>query len=137
MKTETYKKILNEHGCKATPAMLNVLHVLSTIKEPISVEKIQHKLGAKADTSTLYRILERFEKNGLVRSILSIHAHVHYELNKDDHHHISCVSCGRSEDVALCPLDKRSYKPPSSSLFSHITGHSFELFGVCKSCDKK
>ncbi|HUD03084.1 MAG TPA: Fur family transcriptional regulator [Candidatus Paceibacterota bacterium] len=129
---------LKAAGFKATPGRLQLLEVLSRVDEPLSVLKIQKRLGKKLNEVTLYRALEAFAKAGLVRRVDLGHDHAHYELalGRAHHDHVVCTACGAVEDVAGCPLAPFQKKALKSSHFKSIYSHNLEFFGLCRACSK-
>lgn len=128
---------LREAGQRATPARLAILAVLEKTKKPLSVEKINQKLGdKKIDYVTVYRTVNILKEIGIVRQIDLHHGHAHYELAAlGDHHHVVCMKCDRIEDVDNCSVEADMYdKALQQSGFASIAQHSLEFFGLCQQC---
>ncbi len=88
--------------------------------------------------ATIYRNLLSFEKSGLVKRVDINKKAAHFELSSAHHHHIVCTDCGEIEDFENDTLEYLIEKTVHlSSHFKHIQKHSLELFGVCKTCEKK
>lgn len=134
-----YRAVLRRCGIKATPARLAVLTYLAKVRKPMSKMRISRNLAAPMDSVTVYRVLTDLEKAGLIRQVDFGHRHAHYEITDgEDHHHLICMRCHRVEDFSGCnffTLKKKALRQTSG--FSTITKHSIELFGLCRSCDKK
>lgn len=135
-----FKELLRERGYKATPARLELLSVLAQAKKPMSVDALRGRLRASApDTATVYRALKELKNSRLVRQIDLQHGHAHYELTdtRTDHHHMVCTECGTIEDFEGCDIDsvmKRALR--QTKLFSTLSDHALELFGICNTCQK-
>lgn len=132
-----FADLLRAAGYKATAGRLRVLEALQASKEPLSIQELIQKVSSvKIDQATMYRVLLVLEKIGAVRQVNLRHGHADYEfVNEQDHHHLVCTSCKRVEDVPGCDGDavaKQALK--NAKHFSAITQHSFEFFGLCKSC---
>lgn len=139
MKSKLHQ-LLQQAGSKATPGRLRVLNVLEKSKMPLSIQQIWDKVGQqRLDQVTLYRMLQAFKKAGVVRKIDLQNNRSYYELvPSQDHHHLVCSNCGRMEDIVGCGVDDVLHTILKRSVqFSRLTEHSFEVFGVCKTCDKK
>lgn len=137
-KSEVFVEKLRASGLKATSARLLLLRFLSKQKRPISIEKMAKELESFADKATIYRNMGQLERRGFVFRINLGHGHADYELIKNDHHHISCVSCNEVEDFVGCSassLIKNAKR--QSKKFSFISRHAIELFGLCSNCAKK
>jgi Fur family ferric uptake transcriptional regulator len=85
----------------------------------------------------VYRNLRLLQRSGLVRCRkLPNGESVYAPLERDDHH-LTCVSCGHSEPLPICPVGSgglglskvllQGFKP----LF-----HTFEIHGLCRSCQQ-
>ncbi|MBI2623408.1 MAG: transcriptional repressor [Candidatus Liptonbacteria bacterium] len=131
-----FRRMLREHGCKATPPRLLVLELLGKTKEPMSAQALIETLAGKTDQATVYRILKTLKHRGLIRQVDLRHNHAHYELSRgDEHHHLVCNHCGKIEDVRLCDVGATHQAIlRHSKHFSKITQHALEFYGVCTSC---
>jgi Fe2+ or Zn2+ uptake regulation protein len=132
-----YADQLREAGFKATKSKLQLLAILADSKEPLSVNSIFRKFKSSIpDIVTVYRSLKELHAAGIIRQINLQHGHAHYEYaGLRDHHHFICNRCGKVEDIENCNLNaviKKALK--SSKDFTKATDHSFELFGICRSC---
>lgn len=124
-------------GLRRTSPRVAVLSVLSDAKKPLSIKELARRPSLlKFDIVTIYRTIESFRKAGIAEQVVLSSGQAHYELkDADDHHHIVCTNCKRIEDfedVEHERLAKRAVQ--KSHLFSQLTGHSFELYGLCNSC---
>lgn len=129
------KKILSQHGLKATHQRLAMLGYLHRHTEPVAAEDILKGSSGELDLATIYRTLASFEKKGIVRRVDVRKGSKHYErADMRHHHHLVCDSCGRIEDFAACPMEEVMAKVLSRSKFRKISAHSLELFGLCKRC---
>lgn len=131
-----YPARLREQGLRVTPNRLAVLAVLAAAQRPQSIQQITARLKTRPFKVTVYRVLADLKKAGLVRQVDFQQAHAYFELeDPDDHHHLVCVKCERVEDFVGCEADSLATKAlKQSKRFATVTGHSFELFGLCKSC---
>lgn len=132
-----YANQLREAGFKATRSKVELLGILADSKQPLSVNSIFGKFkDAVPDIVTVYRSLKELHAAGVIRQINLQHGHAHYEYgDHKDHHHFICNKCGRVEDIENCNLTaviKKALK--NSKNFKEATDHSFELFGICRSC---
>lgn len=134
------RDLLHKTGFKATPGRLKLLALLQKSGKPLSISTILKNLKyGEIDRATVYRALTALCDKGLIRRVDFQHGHVHYEFFEEiDHHHLICTSCGEVEDFHHCDfvaLKKSALK--YSRKFPVITGHSFELFGLCRQCSSK
>ncbi len=133
-----YIRSKNNKKVRVTDARVNVLSALSEIYKPVSIKELALSVSVKEhDTSTLYRTLDTLVKIGLVHKIATNSGESLYEttIGRHHHHHITCTACGLLEDMDICaPLPSKAIL--NSKGFATMTNHSFELFGICKSCAK-
>lgn len=97
---------------------------------PLSVQDILKTI--RANKTTIYRELENFIKEGLVKEIEFGDGKKRYESTKmKHHHHVICKNCGKikniniNEKLILADLNEKDFK---------IESHSIEFFGLCSSC---
>ncbi|MDE1919152.1 MAG: transcriptional repressor [Patescibacteria group bacterium] len=136
--TEKYADMLRKQGLKVTPQRLELISLLTRLKEPMSAHEIKAKWKqGDIDTVTLYRALDALVDAGIVQRVDLQHGHTDYELlvPGEHHHHLVCTDCGTIEDFVGCPgknMEKLALK--SSSQFVSLREHSLEFFGTCKTC---
>lgn len=85
---------------------------------------------------TIYRNLKEFERLELVE--LRQHndqMQVKYRCDSAHHHHFICEICGRVQEIKMPPLDMAYYEQQLPGV--KITGHTFELRGICAECRAK
>jgi Fur family ferric uptake transcriptional regulator len=134
------EEILNKSGLKKTEVRLLLLDFLSKNNKPLSASLIFEKLKKnKLDQVTIYRTLDTFLKKGVIKKVDTHKREAEYELldQKNDHHHIICVKCNTVEDFTGCESEKLIKNAlKKAKKFKEITHHSFDLFGLCKTCSK-
>lgn len=110
MKSETSKRIemlLRSVDLRRTGPRVSILSVLMRAGRPLTQEEIASKLGsAVANKVTIYRVLERFCKAGLVHKAFMQKRAWHFELadrctESQCHPHFTCKKCG----VVSCLVD--------------------------------
>lgn len=137
LKTQSITELLKLAQYRATPQRIAVLSLLRDETRPRTADELHAMLGKKSpNRATIYRILEAFVVSGLARRIDFQENAARYEFGKRaDHHHIVCTSCATIEDIRGCNVTATTQHALSTSKkFSRITGHSFELFGLCNTC---
>lgn len=113
--------------------------VLKTLKEqsaPVDVGELRRILRKEMNNTTIYRALELFTKEGLVKRVNWGKDKAYYEIaSLDHHHHLVCNNCGDSEDITPCDmLPSVDQILKKSKKFTQIISHSLEFFGFCKKC---
>lgn len=129
-------KTLKEKGYKVTPQRIAVFEVLSHTKEHPTVESIYNKLQPSYPTmslATVYKSLEMFKNLDLVQELNVGEDKFRYDSNVKPHPHITCVSCGRVDDVDDEMLFNLSEQVASKTGYT-ITGQKLYFYGHCPNC---
>ncbi|MEE2919022.1 MAG: transcriptional repressor [Bacteroidota bacterium] len=120
---------------RKTKHLEQVLNVFRQSSDALSAGMLLDALANRINKSTVYRMLEKLEDDGVIHSFLTMDQIRFYALCKgfssgchvDSHAHFQCTSCKRvscfSEEIVL-PTPKRA----------HITGAQVLLMGQCESC---
>ena len=142
MELKAFQDYLNSQRLKFTrPRRLIFKEIFSSKKIHPNAYEIHRRLkrkGQKVSLATIYRTLSLLVKCGLVSEIDFGENHSHYEpeIVKSAHGHMVCLSCGRvqefSDDKVLSILNKIGQE----SRFK-TDKFSIQVFGYCKSCQKK
>ena len=132
-----FQEVLKKHDLKVTSKRLAVLSILEQNPDPLSIEEITNflrKKKIKADQVTIYRIIEVLQNINLVTRINFHEGKFRYELaTKPHHHHAVCIKCGRIEELPEDLFGDVIGNVSKKTNFQ-ITGHAFELFGLCHNC---
>lgn len=127
-------------GIKKTKQRKCVLALLEHSDVPLSAMEIC-KQSENEDCSlwlsTVYRILELFEKeNVVVKTVITDSDKALYELNRNQHiHYAVCLGCHKIVEVDDCPLEKLA--PHLAESDFQVLGHKLEMYGYCKDCNEK
>lgn len=127
-------------GLRVTPSRVALITALQQTALPLSIADLAKQLeGSDMDKATIYRNIVTLQKEGLVRQVDLHQDYAFYEWSdRLDHHHLVCIKCNKIQDFSGCDfhqMEKTALKQASN--FARVIEHSFELFGVCKTCDKK
>jgi Fe2+ or Zn2+ uptake regulation protein len=89
----------------------------------------------RVSLGTVYRNLRLLVAQGLMRELPGPHAR--FDCNLSDHHHFTCLACGRIADVAG-PLTERHSRALMSRVASSggfsVTHHRIDFYGRCAAC---
>ena len=133
------ENLLREKGLKATKGRLEVLKILKEAARPMSAAQVFHELpkDACASLSTVYRILNQLTGADILQASLQQDECTYYEYRNEEHrHYIVCSRCGKLAPIDDCPLDALDEHILRSTGYA-ITGHRFQLEGICPDCLKK
>jgi Fur family transcriptional regulator, ferric uptake regulator len=86
--------------------------------------------------STVYRILEALERQGVVRHAHMGHGPAVYHVNDDDHLHLVCEACGRVTEVPRTAYARFAEKLAQDYGFT-AAPHHFAVHGRCAKCEGK
>lgn len=133
------KDLLFADGFRKTGPRNIILEVLEYAEKPLSVEEVWKQVNQKSycDQATVYRNLKAMVTKELVLEKYFCHGHAHYELASDPHSHVVCKYCEHIEELPDFGAEKIANKLFKKSLgFKELTGFSFEIYGICKTCKK-
>lgn len=89
---------------------------------------------------TVYRNLDLLSSAGYIRKLEPEHHQMRFDCNVDDHYHLTCIQCGKIEDIEIPtpddPVDVLSKAMGNLSKYG-IFGHRLEFFGLCSECKEK
>ena len=133
-------ELLRKRGCRITPQRRAVLSAFAECQRfPTALELLGVIRHLQPDVSldTVYRNLTLFTELGIVHEVhrpsgnaFEIVAPGHH------HHHLVCTECGKTECIDICPMNKIYEKEADKRGFL-VTGHIFEVYGLCWSCRSK
>jgi Fe2+ or Zn2+ uptake regulation protein len=139
-------EMIRKAGFRATSQRKSLISFLCKKQYPLSIQEIIAGLSRDisnnrdtVDQVTVYRMIEAFKRAEILREINLHGDRPRYEISdtKNDHHHIVCTKCHKLEDFIGCDYEEIKKKAlRKSRSFTKITGHAFDLYGLCASCAK-
>lgn len=119
--------------------ILTILHQAESPLPPLEILERCHRVGRRANKTTIYRDLEVMEKAGIVRKVIVSDRAQYFELTeRGHHHHFICTQCERIEDV---PIEDAGLLTQARALGKKmkflIEQHTVEFYGQCRSCQSK
>lgn len=131
------RRLLREHGLRATPPRLAVLGVLSSAETPLSHSEVLKRIGETGwDPATIYRNLVKLRKAGLAPVVSRAHGIDRYALAQANaeghrHPHFECVDCGR---IACLPAELTASMTMEGPWSASIKTAMVQLRGECPDC---
>ncbi len=123
-----------------TPMRRALVSTLADAGRPLSIPEILAS-NAELPQSTAYRTVTALIDAGVVCRVTGVDDHGRFELAEElagHHHHLACGRCGKVEDVAPSPRLERAMAEAARVVAEEqgyeVTGHQFDLFGLCPSC---
>jgi Fur family transcriptional regulator, ferric uptake regulator len=129
---------LKQRGLKQTSQREKILEIFLSNVKHLSADEL-HAIIRKNDPqigfSTVYRTLRLFTDAGLAREVNFGDGRARFEkaLDKGQHGHLICTSCGKTEEFSVSAIEK-SIKQVSANVGFKPLGHRLEVYGLCKRC---
>src|SRR4051812_2422285 len=102
--------------------------------QPLSAQELHAGLTGKVGLATVYRNLQRLAEDGLVDTLRRPTGEVAFRMcGGGHHHHLTCRTCGRVEEVRDCGLDRWAADVAHTHGYSGVQHHA-ELTGLCSDC---
>ncbi|MFD1715212.1 Fur family transcriptional regulator [Amnibacterium flavum] len=131
---------LREADLRATAPRVAVLDTLESARiasEHLTATEIADRVAARIGAVSLqavYDCLAALEQAELVRRIQPAGHPAHFEARVgDNHHHVVCRSCGRTEDID-CVVGEAPCVHPSSAGGFVIDQAEITFWGLCPDC---
>jgi len=113
-----------------------VLDTLQHQPQPLSAQSLhgvmyrQQPIGL----ATIYRALDALKLLGLVQHRVTLIGETLYCAVEHDYHYLTCLQCGVSVPVDICPAKELEAQLQGTGSF-RIYYHTLEFFGVCDRCE--
>jgi len=128
---------LKSNHVRLTGPRRAILAALEKEHSPMSAKEIWKLCRAsKSDVVSVYRVLDRFEKEQIVSRIELGDGITRYELARNKHHHHArCEHCGAIVDIDLCVEDIERRVREKTGF--EIRFHDIQMSGLCWGCARK
>jgi Fe2+ or Zn2+ uptake regulation protein len=125
-------------GLRRTWALEELLRQLIESHRPLTLADIAEskELKNRCDKATVFRLLVRLEKHGILRRLGLHDRSAYYTINLPGEHSdfLICTECGTIETLDIaCPVEKLEAQISKESGFKKLY-HELEFFGVCPKC---
>lgn len=132
-------EVLKDNGLKVTPQRLAVYEVLKNTKEHPSAETIYNKLLPLYPTmsfATVYKTLQVLKDINLVQELNVGEGSFRYDATVAHHPHITCLSCGKVDDVEDETIFDLQDKVSEKTGYKLVRQQLY-FFGYCPVCRDK
>ena len=122
-----------------TKRQQQILDELNNCADEVSGQQLHRTLiesSSNMGLTTVYRHLRALQQMGLVRCRNLPTGEALYSPVNRDHHHLTCVDCGRTLVLKSCPI-KNIELPKTQTKNFELLFHTLEFFGLCKSCHQR
>ena len=86
--------------------------------------------------ATVYRNLRQLQQRGLVRCRHLPNGEALYAPLERDRHHLTCVDCGKTQQLDHCPIHGLEVPEDGRQGFD-LLFHTLEFFGLCSDCQER
>jgi len=129
-----FEKLCRSRGIRVTAQRLAVYRALAEDLAHPTAESVYGRLSKQLpglSQATIYRTLQFFESENLIRKVSSPGAIGRFDANVDPHQHLVCRVCGTLEDISVPELH--------SAAIPRVSGFTVEeldirLVGRCETC---
>lgn len=135
-KKNELKELLIKKGISPSIQRLKTLEYLYENRNHPSVDMIYDKLKNEIPTlskTTIYNVLKRFKKEGLVKEITIEGSEVRFDMFIEPHAHFKCERCGKIFDI---PYENVAFDLKEIE-GNQINNTEIFFFGICKNCLKQ
>ena len=125
-------------GLRRTGALEDLLKCLIASERPLTLADLAEAalLKDRCDKATVFRLLVRLEKHGILRRLGLHDRSTYYTMNFPGKHsdYLICTQCGTIESLDIaCPVEALESQISQQSGFKKLY-HELEFFGVCPAC---
>ena len=137
-----FSAYLEQNQLKYTPERQRVLREVFSLHNHFEADELYFKLRKKGSNrisrATIYRTLPLLEESGLIRRVVFIDKHTHYEhvYGHMHHEHLICLTCGNVIEFYKKSLEDTLEEVVRENEF-HSLAHKLEITGYCKDCSKQ
>lgn len=125
---------------KNTKQRCAIMQILKQSSDPVSAEDIFAALKAENPSlalSTVYRNLERFAGDGLIKKDVWRDGIVRYSIAQEHHgHYLICTECSAKIRIEDCPLTGIEQGLAHDTGYE-IEGHTLTIYGKCPKCVRR
>lgn len=126
--------LLKQAGLKSTKPRIDILKILEHANNPLTAEEIFSRLNNKdINLSTVYRTLNTFKENNIVKKEVNKKKENIFSLVGEDNHILVCVKCHKKMVLKGCPYHEANEELEKETGFL-IQDHNTEIYGVCPDC---
>ena len=125
-----------QRNTRQREVILEELRRLSSHPTAVGLYEIVRRRLPRISLGTVYRNLEILSRSGVIQKLELEGPRRRFVGSVSDHYHITCLNCGKVEDVCLEPFRALEDSVRSVSEYE-ILGHSLKFLGMCPQCSKR
>lgn len=131
-----YQHLLQQHQLKATPQRIAIMERMDLYGH-ISIDELYTTLREKfasISLATLYKNVHAMMGVNLIREVKLSGQKSKYEIDKETHAHLLCISCGELKDIEFNPQQLLQFASAQSAYTTNDI--SVVISGVCPCCQR-
>ncbi len=136
---EDWLTAVDESGFRVTTVQESLIDIFAHSEYPLSAEQaweIARQSRPKTGRATVYRMVEKLEKLGLIRRLHGYQGCSHFVPTLPELMMLFiCLSCGRADYLDSQPLNDLIQQSEHIS-GHHITDSRLQFFGACADCQQ-
>lgn len=144
MQTEEniFRSLVVAKGLKYTNERKLILEAVLSMSDHFEVDDLHMEIRRQhqnhVSKATIYRTLPLLVESGLLREVLFVDKHAHYEhaFRHRHHEHLICLKCGKIIEFVNAQLEELLINVAKGHQFE-TSGHKVEMTGICKDCRRK
>jgi Fur family peroxide stress response transcriptional regulator len=128
--------IFKQKSLKMTPQRIAVYEMLKNTKSHPSAESIYDSIKDRYPTmslATVYKTLKTLVEIGLIQEINVGEGNFRYDANASSHPHITCISCGRVDDIEGADLSPINDNIKGFTDYDVLSSKVY-FYGLCPEC---
>ncbi len=132
-------KALRGKGYRATPQRIAISRFTLSSKDHPAAQTIYsevRKVYPTVSLATVYKTIQILKSAGLIQEMSSPQGQTRFDSDIKPHINLVCLKCGGIEDWEDSTLQEIIAKVKASTNFT-ATGQSFDVYGICQSCERK
>ena len=124
---------INLRSTKQRKAVAEVLATISKFSSAQEVHSILISRGEKVGLATVYRTLQALAETGSIDVLRNDGEALYRACSNDHHHHLVCTGCNKTTEISAPEVEIWTEKIAREQGYV-ISGHTIEVFGLCKNC---
>ena len=124
---------INLRSTKQRKAVAEVLATISKFSSAQEVHSILISRGEKVGLATVYRTLQALAETGAIDVLKNDGEALYRACSNDHHHHLVCTGCNKTTEISAPEVEIWTEKIAREQGYL-ISGHTIEVFGLCKNC---
>jgi Fur family ferric uptake transcriptional regulator len=127
-------KTTNLRSTKQRKAVSEILASITKFSSAQEVHALLISRGEKVGLATVYRTLQALAETGTIDVLRNDGGEALYRAcSTDHHHHLVCTVCNKTTEISAPEVEIWTEKIAREKGYV-ISGHTIEVFGVCKNC---